>query len=405
MKLPNILLCLSALFLGAVVADPPSLRGSDHELDDHEGWIRRLDAGDPIPGSYIVRFNDNVEDVRGLIQAMRAKNSNIGPPALVFEKSIKGFAARGISVALARQLSEIEGVVSVEQDQVVAIDAPPPGKGAGNGGEDGDGSPTGPPQVTPYGIERVNGPIDCTVDCGKAWVIDSGIDIDHPDLNVDTVIGFTAFTKGKDANFDDRNGHGTHVAGTIAAIDNGIGVVGVAAGATVVPVKVLDSRGSGSFSGVIAGIEHVAKNGKTGDVANMSLGGGYSSTLNYAVEKAAEDGIKFVLAAGNSGADASTYSPASAEGEHVYTISAVDSNDVFASFSNYGPPVDFAAPGVSIYSTYIGGGYATLSGTSMAAPHAAGVLLLCQDRYATDGAAIDDPDGNNDPIIVLPNEE
>ncbi|MBT8318937.1 MAG: S8 family serine peptidase, partial [Gramella sp.] len=227
-----------------------------------------------------------------------------------------------------------------------------------------------------------------------------GIDLDHEDLNVDASRGFNAFTSGKDGrSLDDGNGHGTHVAGTIAALDNNVGVIGVAAGATVVPVKVLDSRGSGSYSGVVAGVDFIGANGSNGDVANMSLGGPVSEALDDAVKAASASGVKFVLAAGNESDDANNHSPARVNGANIYTISAVDINDNFASFSNYGnPPVDYAAPGVAIKSTWKGGGYNTISGTSMASPHAAGVLLL--GNASTSGTANGDPDGNADAIIV-----
>ncbi len=233
----------------------------------------------------------------------------------------------------------------------------------------------------------------------KAWVIDTGIQLNHPDLNVDQSIGFSAFTRGKDASFDDGNGHGTHVAGTIAAIDNDFGVVGVAAGATVVSIKVLDSRGSGSNSGVIAGVDFVGANANNGDVANMSLGGGASTALDNAVLAAASKGIVFVIAAGNSGANANNFSPARVNGNNIYTISAMNSSDVWASFSNFAnPPIDYCAPGVGVNSTWISSGYRSISGTSMAAPHAAGVLMWGAPK--TDGFVIGDPDGNPDPIIT-----
>ena len=190
---------------------------------------------------------------------------------------------------------------------------------------------------------------------------------------------------------------GTHVAGTIAAINNNIGVVGVAAGATVVPVKVLGGRGSGSYSGVIAGIDHVGAYGNEGDVANMSLGGGYSQAVNDAVVAASEN-VKFVLAAGNESTDASNKSPASANGDNIYTISAMWEGDAWVSFSNYGSPVDYCAPGVYINSTWKNGEYNSISGTSMAAPHAAGVLLLGPAKSG--GTVSGDPDGNADPIII-----
>jgi subtilisin family serine protease len=189
------------------------------------------------------------------------------------------------------------------------------------------------------------------------------------------------------------------VAGTIAALNNNIGVIGVAPGATVIPIKVLDSRGSGSYSGVIAGVDHVAAYGSAGDVANMSLGGPTSDALDSAILSAAENGIIFALAAGNESSDANTSSPARVNGANIVTISAMDSNDNFASFSNYGnPPVDYAAPGVAVNSTWKDGGYNSISGTSMASPHAAGVLLL--GPASTDGTVNGDPDGTADPIIV-----
>ncbi|HYQ57861.1 MAG TPA: S8 family serine peptidase, partial [Draconibacterium sp.] len=189
-------------------------------------------------------------------------------------------------------------------------------------------------------------------------------------------------------------------AGTIAAIDNNLGVVGVAAGAKVVAVRVLDRRGSGTVSGVIAGVDYVADNASSGDVANMSLGGGISKTLDNAV-LAASSSCTFVLAAGNESDDANNHSPARVgdESTNVYTISACDINDNWAYFSNYGNAVDYCAPGYSIKSTWKDGGYNTISGTSMAAPHAAGVLLM--GNPGSGGTVNGDPDGNPDTIIYL----
>jgi subtilisin family serine protease len=143
-----------------------------------------------------------------------------------------------------------------------------------------------------------------------AWVIDTGIDLNHADLNVDANRSRNFVTRGKDSPAD-GNGHGTHVAGTIGAIDNNIDVVGVAANATLVAVRVLDNSGSGYYSWVIAGVDYVASAAKSGDVANMSLGGPPSdSSRQCRIKNAAEKGIKFSIAAGNSSADAINYSPA-----------------------------------------------------------------------------------------------
>lgn len=301
-----------------------------------------------------------------------------------YTASIKGFAAKMPDEAAARMLAANPLIASYEPDAIAYAFAKPGTAAA---------YPCTAPQ-TPWGVTRVGGAGDGT---GRtAWVIDTGIDFEHPDLIVDRGRSASFLLRGK-TSADDGNGHGTHVAGTIGALNNGCDVVGVAAGATLVAVRVLDNSGSGSYSGVIKGIDYVAANGKSGDVANMSLGGGYSPTLNNAVVAAAAKGIRFALAAGNEGADAADYSPASANGDNIYTVSAIDSTDTLAWFSNYGnPPVDCAAPGVNVVSTKNGGGVTTFSGTSMAAPHVAGILLL---GTPTSGGSIKgDRDSNPDPI-------
>ncbi|PKP34958.1 MAG: peptidase S8, partial [Bacteroidetes bacterium HGW-Bacteroidetes-15] len=256
------------------------------------------------------------------------------------------------------------------------------------------GDVTPPSQVIPWGIARVG--YATYTGTKKAWVIDSGIDLTHPDLNVNTALSVTYIAR---TTPNDDNGHGSHVAGTIAAINNTIGVVGVAAGAQLVAVKVLDRRGSGAYSGVIAGVDYVGANAASGDVANMSLGGPVSDALDAAVLSAAGKGIKFALAAGNESTNANNSSPARVNHANVYTISAMSINDIWASFSNYGnPPVDYCLPGVSINSTWKSGGYNTISGTSMASPHAAGILMW--GTFRTDGYVSNDPDGNPDPIMI-----
>lgn len=335
----------------------------------------------------------SLEEVRGvgngLLKQIRADQD----PEFTYAHSVKGFTAY-LSPGQRKQLLKLDEVVSVDLDEVLTL-GPPPGKGW-NKTDGGEEEEVAAAQETPWGIVRVNGGI---TNQGRAFVLDSGIDLDHPDLNVDRSLEFTAFTRGKDAGTNDRNGHGTHVAGTIAAIDNDLGVIGVAAGAAVIPVKVLGSSGSGSWSGILAGVDHVAKHGRPGDVANLSLGGGVYEALDRAIANAAAStGVKFIIAAGNEYQDASNSSPARTEGVNVYTISAMDINDRFASFSNYGSPVDYASPGVNILSTWNDGAYHTISGTSMAAPHVAGLMLLGSET--SDGVVRNDPDGTNDPILV-----
>lgn len=334
---------------------------------------------------YMVTFRPEVTDVDGLTLELAGRHG-------FAVAAIRRHAARGFTAAMpdarADQVRNDPRVLIVERDGPVQliqpiVDRAKPGGGGGSGGEE-----------TPWGITRVGGSQTYT-GSNRAWVLDTGIDQDHPDLNVDQTC--TASFAG--GNGDDKNGHGTHVAGTIGAIKgNGIGVVGVAAGVRLCAVQVLGAGGTGSWSGVVAGVDYVAANGANGDVANMSLGGaGSNATLENAIKDAGQLGIRFALAAGNESTNAGTRTPARTNGTNIYTISAIGSNGCFASFSNYGnPPVDFAAPGVGVKSTFKGGGYKTYSGTSMATPHVAGLLLF--GTVKSDGTACNDPDGNADPI-------
>lgn len=310
-----------------------------------------------------------------------------GELGFVYGSAIKGFSVK-IAPGQLKKLQDDPSVDYIEEDQIVTLVIPD----VKIQGKPVKPAPT-PSQTIPWGIIRIGGAGDGT---GKtAWIIDTGIDLDHPDLNVDAERSRTFL--GGTSTPDDQNGHGTHVAGTIAAINNSIGVVGVAANATVVSVRVLDRRGSGTTSGVIAGVDYVKGNAAAGDVANMSLGGGVSTTLDNAV-LAASANCKFTLAAGNETDDANNHSPARVNGPNIYTISAMGTGDKWASYSNYGnPPIEYCAPGSSILSTWKDGGYNTISGTSMATPHAAGVLLLGAPK--TDGYVTGDPDGKPDPII------
>ncbi|WP_239691487.1 S8 family serine peptidase [Hymenobacter lapidarius] len=356
---------------------------------------------DAIPGQYIVvlkdgavevgqseSYTEKVRKVKAVGQGiLRARGASAEALGFAYGHALKGFSA-ALTAAQANELRADSRVAYVEQDRIISL-----GKPAGGGS-------TQPAQTTPYGIARV-GTADGT---GRtAWVIDTGIDLDHPDLNVDVARSKSFLTSGANyASPDDGNGHGTHVAGTIAAKNNTIGVVGVAANAFVVAVRVLDSRGSGSNSGVIAGVDYVGANGKVGDAANMSLGGGVSQALDDAVLKASAGGVLFALAAGNDGGDSNLHSPARVNGPNIYTISAMNNTDTWASFSNFGnPPVDYCMPGVSTLSTWLSGGYNTISGTSMATPHMAGVLLMKGKSFTTSGTVKNDPDGNADPIAHL----
>jgi subtilisin family serine protease len=192
------------------------------------------------------------------------------------------------------------------------------------------------------------------------------------------------------------------VAGIIGAKNNNFGVLGVASGATLVSLRVLDKEGNGTLSSIIQALAYVNANGKAGDVVNMSLGEDrVSDILDQQVQTTAAKGIYVSIAAGNDGKAASLYSPGRTNGANIYTVSAVDSLDNFAGFSNFGNDVvDYAAPGVRILSTYKGGQYARMSGTSMAAPHVAGLLLLNGGRLHSSTNAKNDPDGSPDKIAL-----
>ncbi|SIQ97794.1 S8 family serine peptidase [Pontibacter lucknowensis] len=253
-----------------------------------------------------------------------------------------------------------------------------------------------PGETLPWHI-AMNGYGDGT---GKTvWVIDSGIDTDHPDLNVDFQRS-TSLIYG-DASIEDGFGHGTYVSGIIAAKNNGTGMVGVAANANVVALRVFDNTGYGTVSRAISAVNYVTNMAKPGDVVNMSLGSGISSTLDNAVTTAAGRGILFAIAAGNSAVDCSVNSPARVNAPGVYTVSAMDRYQNFWSSSNYGAPVDYTAPGVSVTSTRIGGGIGSVgSGTSFAAPHVAGILLLRGEVFSQ-GIVNGDKDSWPDPIASV----
>jgi subtilisin len=261
------------------------------------------------------------------------------------------------------------------------------------------------PEVIPWGISRTGADTNTSNGAGiHAFVLDTGIDMDHPDLaaNIDATnsVNCTGSTRGRfktptcAQGGNDGNGHGTHVAGTIGADDNAVGVVGMAPDVTLHSVQVLKSSGSGSYSGINAGIDWMANyviNTSPGisAVANMSLGGSGSKTgtctnggftgsgsMHEAICNASRlAGIVFVVAAGNEDDDAANHVPA-AYNDTVITVSATNSDDNWPYWSNFGNGVSIAAPGVSILSTWNDGGTNTISGTSMASPHVAGAVAL-----------------------------
>lgn len=229
-------------------------------------------------------------------------------------------------------------------------------------------------QVLPWGVERVK--------AEKIWpytrgeqvpvaILDSGIDLEHPDLINNIAGGINILNPAQRPM--DENGHGTHVAGTIAAEDNNFGVVGVAPRTKLYSIKMLNRDGEGTLAGIIKGLQWCVANGIR--VVNLSIGSSKNSlALRMAVQRAYRAGLIMVCAAGNEGTGNSISYPAAYP--EVITVGAIDQYDQLASFSSYGPQLTVVAPGSGIYSTFLDGSYVRLSGTSMAAPHVTGLLAL-----------------------------
>lgn len=261
------------------------------------------------------------------------------------------------------------GVVRVDDDLIItAIDGIEAAKGLGSGS-----GTTQPAQTVPWGVSRIHADQSWGTSTGtgvKVAVVDTGIDLSHPDLAANVKGGYNAIQSAK--SYNDDNGHGTHVAGTIAALNNTIGVVGAGYTINLYAVKVLDRTGSGWLSDIIEGLNWCVTNGMK--VASMSLGSSSDNqSFHDAVTAACNAGVTLVAAAGNSSGGAVSYP---ARYPEVIAVTASDSQDHLAYFSSVGPEVDLIAPGVDVPSTYKGGGYKTLSGTSMACPHVSGAAAL-----------------------------
>jgi subtilisin family serine protease len=301
---------------------------------------------------YVVVLDDAADSAQVAADHGRRHGAEVSN---VYRAALRGYAARIPAARLA----------AVRADSRVAYVA-----------EDGVATTTA--QTTPWGITKVGANLSSTragdgagaVSGVNVYVLDTGV-ASHADINL---AGHVNFAGGRNT---DCNGHGTHVAGTIAAKDDFGFVVGVAPGAPVTGVKVLGCNGSGSYSGIIAGIDWVTANARKPAVANMSLGGSQNRALDDAVKRSAASGVTYAVAAGNETTDACTKSPAAAgTTAGVITVAATDTADREASFSNYGSCVDIWAPGVNILSTSRTGGTTTMSGTSMASPHVAGGAAL-----------------------------
>ncbi|WP_336923419.1 S8 family peptidase [Aquipuribacter sp. SD81] len=357
--------CAASLALAALVLSGLGATGAQAQVDDVAPLLEATSA-DAIDGQYIVVLEEGAADsAPGRARAAeRAAERARGLGAEVshtYDASITGYAAELSARELARVRRD-PAVAYVEADQVVTTAAT-------------QYSPT-------WGLDRIDqrtrplsgsytyGPTGSGV---RAYVIDTGIRASHTDFGGRVVAGATAINDGRGTS--DCNGHGTHVAGTVGGAR-----YGVAKQVTLVPVRVLGCNGSGSNSGVIAGIDWVASTAPRGSVANMSLGGPASSATDSAVQRAVDAGVTMVVAAGNENQNACNVSPARAA--NAITVGSTTSTDARSSFSNYGTCVDVFAPGSSITSAWWQSNTQTktISGTSMASPHVAGVAALYLQR-------------------------
>ncbi|WP_369245494.1 S8 family peptidase [Streptomyces sp. R41] len=324
-----------------------------------EGKVLAADSPTAIKGSYIVTLKKGAGFKAASSAGKGLINEYGGTVKKTFGAALNGYTA-GLSATEAKRLAADPAVASVEQNQTVHL--------------------TDTTQSSaPWGLDRIDQaalPLSGTYTypdtAGSgvtAYVIDTGVRITHTQISGRASYGYDAVDG--DTTASDGNGHGTHVATTIAGT-----TYGVAKKANIVAVRVLDNSGSGTTAGVIAGIDWVTANHTTPSVANMSLGGSASTSLDTAVANSIASGVTYAVAAGNSSANASSYSPARVA--TAITVGATTSTDAKASYSNYGSTLDIFAPGSSILAGYNTSdtATATLSGTSMATPHVAGAAAV-----------------------------
>ncbi len=356
MKFRNLWLAAAmVLLVTACNEEPAGPAGADPSAPG-EASLSKSDGSIDVRDRYIVTFKDNVEDVDAMTdELMRGKGGKVH---FRYRHALKGFAAT-IPAQAVEGMRRNPNVDVIEADGLVYKNA----------------TQNNPPS---WGLDRIdqrNLPLSSSYTYQNggegvtAYIIDTGIRFDHQEYNGRAFSGYDFVDN--DNNAYDCDGHGTHVAGTVGGT-----TVGVAKNVKLVAVRVLNCNGSGTWSGVIAGVDWVTANADLPAVANMSLGGGYFSLMNTAVENSISAGVVYAVSAGNSNANACNYSPASAP--NALTVGSTTSSDYRSSFSNYGTCVDVFAPGSSIRSSTMTttSSYANWSGTSMASPHVAGVAAL-----------------------------
>lgn len=364
---------LSAALVLAVAACQDSSRPVQPVAQPDFGVSAVRQTAGGIPGQYIVVFNDEVDDASGLARQLAAAHGV--SLQFTYEVALKGFAGQ-MADAAADALARNPSVAYVEQDQVVTAITDQTMDASGD----------------PWGLDRIdaasglNGRYSYTLTGAgvTAYILDTGIRTSHTEFGGRASGGYTSIADGNGTS--DCHGHGTHVAGTV-----GGSTYGAAKAVSLVAVRVLDCGGSGSTSGVIAGIDWVTANRAARAVANMSLGGGASSSLDQAVQNSITAGVSYAIAAGNGNflgiqQDACNYSPARVG--PAMTIGATTKTDAKTSWSNYGSCVDWFAPGNGIKSAWKDSDVATstISGTSMATPHAAGSPRFTSGEPVCDAA-------------------
>ncbi|MER7109246.1 S8 family peptidase [Streptomyces sp. NPDC000229] len=347
--------CVAMLLLLPLSATPATAATAATAADE-PAPLRTAAA--PISDQYIVTLKPGTTSAAGITQLLGVT------PLHEYTHVLRGFSAE----LSASQLATVRGlpdVQAVEQDAVVTV---------------GPLRSNRVPAAS-WGLDRIDQPylplnqqfhVNSTGAGATAYILDTGIDYRHAEFGGRAVPGFDAMGDGR--NGQDCNGHGTHVAGTV-----GGATYGVARQAALVSVRVLGCDGKGAYSGMIAGMDWVAKNAKQPAVLNGSLGGPRSEAVNQAATNLSDSGVLPVVAAGNDSIDACNVSPASAA--RVLTVGASDHQDKETGFSNYGPCLDIYAPGAAIVSARLGGGSVALNGTSMAGPHVAGVAALLKARH------------------------